>query len=62
MILSKPGCHRVVALTGGMAEETTTVTVRKETWKRLHLRKEPGDSFDDVISELIEIAEESEKG
>lgn len=27
----------------------TTVNVRPDTWKELNARKEPGDSFDDVI-------------
>ncbi|WP_080508259.1 antitoxin VapB family protein [Haloparvum sedimenti] len=44
-----------------MAEDTTTVTVSKETWKQLHLRKGPGDSFDDVIQELLEESENSEE-
>lgn len=36
-----------------MSSDTTTVTVSHETWKRLQMRKEPGDSFDDVISRLL---------
>lgn len=44
-----------------MAEETTTVTVSKDTWKELHLRKDPGDSFDDVIRDLLEEADKDEK-
>lgn len=34
--------------------ETTTVEIKNETWKQLNRRKEPGDSFDDVISRLLE--------
>ncbi|MDF9747029.1 DUF7557 family protein [Natrinema salsiterrestre] len=44
-----------------MADETTTVTVSTETWKRLTLRKDPGDSFDDVITELLDEVEEVEE-
>lgn len=43
-----------------MAEEKTTVTVSDETWKQLTMRKDRGDSFDDVIQDLLEIAEEHE--
>lgn len=32
----------------------TTVSVRPETARRLHNRKEWGESFDDVIVELLE--------
>ena len=44
-----------------MPEETTMVTVSHDTWKQFHFRKGPGDSFDDVIQELLEIAEEYEQ-
>jgi predicted CopG family antitoxin len=44
-----------------MAEEKTTVTVTDETWRRLMLRKGRGDSFDDVISELLDTVEEYEE-
>ncbi|ELY86884.1 hypothetical protein C485_08207 [Natrinema altunense JCM 12890] len=44
-----------------MADETTTVTVSTETWKRLTLRKDPGDSFDDVITELLDEVEEGDE-
>ena len=37
-----------------MADETTTLQVTKETWKELNLRKEPGETFDDVIQRLLE--------
>lgn len=39
-------------------DENTTVKVKKDTWRRLNRLKEPGDSFDDVISELL--ADESD--
>lgn len=34
-------------------QETTTIQIRKQTWKRLSAQKEPGDSFDDVIRRLL---------
>lgn len=33
--------------------EITTIQVTDEIWRELHLRKTPGDSFDDVISRLL---------
>jgi len=44
-----------------MADGRTTVSVADETWKELNQRKGPGDSMDDVIRELLEIAEELEE-
>jgi len=41
--------------------DTVSMRVSEETWKRLHDRKGPGDSFDDVIQELLdEIDEQAE--
>lgn len=34
--------------------ETTTIEITKSRWKELNGRKEPGDSFDDVIRRLLE--------
>ena len=34
-------------------EADTHIRVTKETWMRLNERKEPGDSFEDVIQRLI---------
>jgi len=34
--------------------DTTTVEVKTATWRELNRRKDPGDSFDDVISRLLE--------
>jgi len=39
--------------TDGFPDEETRVRVSKETWRRLNARKEPGDSFDDVLEELL---------
>lgn len=35
----------------------TTITVSRDTWEKLHRRKAPGDSFDDVVSRLIKSEE-----
>ncbi|ELZ08190.1 antitoxin VapB family protein [Natrinema saccharevitans] len=43
-----------------MADEKTTVTVSTETWKRLTMRKDPGDSFDDVITDLLDEVEDTD--
>jgi len=43
-----------------MSSDRTTVNVKNETWKRLMLRKEPGDSFDDVIQGILDEVEESD--
>ncbi len=34
--------------------DSTTIEVKNETWRELNSRKEPGDSFDDVIQRLLE--------
>lgn len=37
-----------------------TVEVKRETWKRLNMRKQPGDSFDDVIVRMLDETAEAE--
>lgn len=37
-----------------MMSETTTIHVRDETWRRLDERKDRGESFDDVIQQLLD--------
>lgn len=44
-----------------MADDTTTMEVKDRTWTRLNRRKSHGDSFDDVVTELLDIAEEYEE-
>lgn len=34
--------------------DDTTIRISRGTWRRLHSRKEPGDSFDDVLDDLLE--------
>jgi predicted CopG family antitoxin len=34
--------------------DVTTIEVSTETWKELNQRKEPGDSFDDVIQRMLD--------
>lgn len=44
-----------------MAEEEDRITgiqVHGDTWKRLLMRKSPGDSFDDVINDALTELEE----
>lgn len=43
-----------------MGKEKTTVEVKEDTWRRLMLRKGVGDSFDDVISDILDTVEECE--
>lgn len=46
-----------------MSDDTTNIRISRETWKRLNARKEPGDSFDEVIERLIEQADaEADEG
>jgi hypothetical protein len=33
--------------------DTTTIEIKTDTWRELNQQKEPGDSFDDVISGLL---------
>ena len=34
--------------------ETTTIEIKSDTWRRLNAQKEPGDSFDSVITRLLD--------
>jgi predicted CopG family antitoxin len=46
-----------------MAREADNhVRVTDETWKRLNERKEPGDSFEQVIKRLLEETEDDVEG
>lgn len=54
-------------LFGGMPtkdeSEDTSIRIKVNTWQRLRQRKNrPNKSFDDVINELLDIAEEAEEG
>jgi predicted CopG family antitoxin len=44
-----------------MPDDKTTVEVTDETWKRLLMRKNRGDTFDDVITEALDLAEQYEE-
>lgn len=44
----------------GTETVSVTVYVRPLTWKRLNARKDQGVSFDDVISELLDDADEAQ--
>lgn len=34
--------------------DSPAVKVSEETWRKLNSRKEPGDTFDDVVQRLLE--------
>jgi len=39
----------------------TNIEIHRETWQRLnHLKQQPGDSFDDVITRLLDQHENEE--
>ncbi|APW98876.1 hypothetical protein CHINAEXTREME_14305 [Halobiforma lacisalsi AJ5] len=40
-----------------MADDITTIQVTEETWRQLNVRKNPGETFDDVIQRLLEEAD-----
>lgn len=37
-----------------MGDDDTTIRVKRDTWQELHRLKSPGDSMDDVLSDLID--------
>jgi predicted CopG family antitoxin len=41
-------------------DATNHIRVTAETWRRLNRRKQPGDSFEDVIQRLLEGEDEGE--
>lgn len=40
-----------------MATESTTIRISRDTWDDLHAKKSPGESFDDVLQELLDETE-----
>ena len=34
-------------------DDRTSIQISRETWRALNQRKEPGDSFDDVIQRVL---------
>lgn len=36
------------------------IRLSEETWRRLNARKDPGDSFDDIVQELLSEADRDE--
>lgn len=36
-----------------MVDDTTTIEVKDDTWRALDIRKERGESFDDVIRRMV---------
>jgi hypothetical protein len=45
-----------------MSEDDVNIRIKRNTWRRLHNRKEPNDSFDDVIRRVLDQVEEDEEG
>jgi len=43
-------------------QATETIRVTPENWERLNRLKKPGDTFDDVITRLLEEDEETDEG
>ena len=43
-----------------MGDDDVNIRIKRDTWKRLHGRKEPNDSFDDVIRRALDRLEELE--
>lgn len=43
-----------------MSESSTSVRINHSTWRRLHERKEPGESHDDVITDLLDQVENAD--
>ena len=41
-----------------MPDDDVNIRIKRDTWRRLHNRKGPGDSFDDVIRRLLDEADE----
>jgi len=36
-----------------VASDSTTIRVKRETWSTLHDLRDPGQSFDDLLQELL---------
>ena len=41
-------------------DETTIIEVSWTTWQRLNARKTPGESFEDVLSDVLDIVDSVE--
>ena len=37
-----------------VASDSTTIRVKRETWSTLHDLRDPGQSFDDLLQELLD--------
>jgi predicted CopG family antitoxin len=42
--------------------DDVNIRVKRDTWRQLHNRKNPNDSFDDVIKRLLDRVEGDEEG
>ncbi|KXA94348.1 hypothetical protein AKJ65_04695 [candidate division MSBL1 archaeon SCGC-AAA259E19] len=42
----------------GMSDDTTTITIDKENWRKLNrMKRDPSDTLNDVLTQLLEEAE-----
>jgi len=44
-----------------MGSEDTSIRIKVDTWERLRARKGPGESFNDVINDVLDIVEAEEQ-
>jgi len=45
-----------------MPDDDVNIRIKRDTWKRLNARKEPNDSFNDVIRRVLDEVEGGEEG
>jgi len=41
-----------------MSDDDVNIRIKEDTWKRLNHRKEPNDSFDDVLERVLDDLDE----
>lgn len=44
-----------------MGTDDTSIRIKRDTWRRLHERKGPGESFDEVLNDVLDRAESEEQ-
>ena len=45
-----------------MPDTDTTIRIKRDTWRRLRDRKGPGESFDEVLTEILDDADPVQSG
>ncbi|WP_436933719.1 antitoxin VapB family protein [Halovenus marina] len=43
-----------------MSDDDVNIRIKRDTWKRLNSRKEPNDSFNDVLERVLDKVEAEE--